>query len=215
MIMLIYRVAGLKCERVEGYVKSSDYLPGNTVQTPKFQHSWVAVFMDGHYRLVDPQYGSLGDKFVQEHYFATSPDELLLSHFPKDKRWLLMNQPATIEGFEGTLKTWPAMFHFNIRPLNMKSVIRTYDGKLSITVLLQNVAVNPQLEYAGPGPEIDTDTLEEKIDHEIRDVDNAETYHVTLPQEGNYYFTVYAHVLEDCLDVPVFQYRIEYVDELL
>lgn len=196
-------------------MKSADYLPGNTVQTPKFQHSWVAVVLDGHYRLVDPQYGATGDKFVQEHYFATSPDALLLSHFPKDKKWLLMNQPATVEGFEGTLKTWPAMFHFNIQPLNMKSVIRTYDGKLSITVLLQNVAVNPQLEYAGPGPDIDMDTLEEKIDHEIRDVDNAETYHVTLPQEGNYYFTVYAHVLEDCIDVPVFQYRIEYVDELL
>ncbi|XP_053377512.1 uncharacterized protein LOC123530427 isoform X3 [Mercenaria mercenaria] len=215
MYMDMLKVAGVKCERVDGYVKSADYLPGNTVQTQKFQHSWVAVCMDGHYRLVDPQYGALGDKFVQEHYFATSPDELLLSHFPKDKKWLLMNQPANIEGFEGTLKTWPAMFHFNIRPLNMKSVIRTYDGKLSITVLLQNVAVNPQLEYAGPGPEIDMDTLEEKIDHEIRDVDNAETYHVTLPQEGNYYFTVYAHVLEDCMDVPVFQYRIEYVDELL
>ncbi|XP_060575375.1 kyphoscoliosis peptidase-like isoform X1 [Ruditapes philippinarum] len=215
MYMDMLKIAGLRCERVDGYMKTSDYLPGNTVQTPKFQHSWVAVCMDGHYRLVDPQYGALGDKFVQEHYFATSPDELLLSHFPKDKKWLLMNQPATIEGFEGTLKTWPAMFHFNIRPLNMKSVIRTYDGKLSITVLLQNVAVNPQLEYAGPGPEIDMDTLEEKIDHEIRDVDNAETYHVTLPQEGNYYFTVYAHVLEDCVDVPVFQYRIEYVDELL
>ncbi|XP_052781978.1 uncharacterized protein LOC128218359 isoform X3 [Mya arenaria] len=215
MYMDMLKVAGLKCERVDGYVKSSDYLPGNTVQTPKFLHSWVAIAMDGHFRLADPTYGALGDKFHREHYFATSPDELILSHFPKDKKWLLMNQPATIEVFEGTLKTWPAMFHFSIRPLNMKSVIRTYDGKLSITVLLQNVAVNPQLEYAGPGPEIDTDTLEEKIDHEIRDVDNAETYHVTLPQEGNYYFTVFAHVLEDGIDVPVFQYRIEYNDELL
>ncbi|KAL4226885.1 hypothetical protein ACF0H5_014863 [Mactra antiquata] len=215
MYMDMLKIAGVKCEKVEGYVKSDDYLPGNTVQTSKFQHTWVAVSMDGHYRLVDPHYGAQGDKFVLEHYFATSPDGLILSHFPKDKKWLLMNQPATIEVFEGTLKTWPAMFHFNIRPLNMKSVIKTYDGKLSITVLLQNVAVNPQLEYAGPGPEIDSDILEEKIDHEIRDVDNAETYHVTLPQEGNYYFTVYAHVLEDCVDVPVFQYRIEYIDELL
>lgn len=215
------RAAGIKCEKVEGFVKSQDYLPGNTVQSPKFQHTWCAVQLDGHYRLVDPQYGAKRDKentherFYMDHYFMTSPDNFLLSHYPKEKRWLLMNQTYSIEGFEEMVKTWPAMFHFNIRPLSMKSVIRTYDGKLSITVLLRNVAVNPSLEYSGPGPELDAYSLKENIIEEIRDVENAETFHITLPQEGNYYFTLDAHVLEDEIDVPVFQCRIEYVDELL
>lgn len=215
------RAAGIKCEKVEGFVKSQDYLPGNTVQSPKFQHTWCAVQLDGHYRLVDPLYGAKRDKdntherFYMDHYFMTSPDNFLLSHYPKEKRWLLMNQTYSIEGFEEMVKTWPAMFHFNIRPLSMKSVIRTYDGKLSITVLLRNVAVNPSLEYSGPGPELDAYSLKENIIEEIRDVENAETFHITLPQEGNYYFTLDAHVLEDEIDVPVFQCRIEYVDELL
>lgn len=220
-VALVYRAAGIKCEKVEGFVKSQDYLPGNTVQSPKFQHTWCAVQLDGHYRLVDPQYGAKRDKdntherFYMDHYFMTSPDNFLLSHYPKEKRWLLMNQTYSIEGFEEMVKTWPAMFHFNIRPLSMKSVIRTYDGKLSITVLLRNVAVNPSLEYSGPGPELDAYSLKENIIEEIRDVENAETFHITLPQEGNYYFTLDAHVLEDEIDVPVFQCRIEYVDELL
>lgn len=215
------RAAGIKCEKVEGFMKSQDYLPGNTVQSPKFQHTWCAVQLDGHYRLVDPLYGAKRDKdntherFYMDHYFMTSPDNFLLSHYPKEKRWLLMNQTYSIEGFEEMVKTWPAMFHFNIRPLSMKSVIRTYDGKLSITVLLRNVAVNPSLEYSGPGPELDAYSLKENIIEEIRDVENAETFHITLPQEGNYYFTLDAHVLEDEIDVPVFQCRIEYVDELL
>ncbi|KAK3579092.1 hypothetical protein CHS0354_029951 [Potamilus streckersoni] len=209
------KIAGLKCEKIDGYVKNNDYYPGNAIEAPKFQHAWVAVSMDGHYCFVDPQMGASAEKFFMDHYFVTSPDELVLSHFPKDKKWLLMNQSVTLEEFQGVVKTWPAMFKFQIRPLSMKSVIRTLDGRLSITVLLQNVAINPQLEYAGPGPKIDQDTLEEKIDHEIRDVDNAETYHVTLPQEGTYYFTAYAHVLEDGIDIPVFQYRIEYKDEFL
>ncbi|XP_048740844.2 uncharacterized protein LOC125654800 isoform X3 [Ostrea edulis] len=215
------KAAGIKCEKVDGYVKSQDYLPGNTVQSSKFQHTWCAVQLDGHFRLVDPQYGARRDKenkherFYMDHYFMTSPDNFLLSHYPKEKRWLLMNQTYSIEGFESMVKTWPAMFHFNIRPLSMKSVIRTYDGKLSITVLLRNVAVNPSLEYAGPGPELDAYSLKENIIEEIRDVENAETFHITLPQEGNYYFTLDAHVLEDEIDVPVFQCRIEYVDELL
>ena len=160
-------------------------------------------------------YGARREKFFMDHFFMTAPDNLMLSHYPKDKRWLLMNQTINIETFEDTVKAWPAMFHFNIRPLSMKSVIRTYDGKLSITVLLRNVAVIPHLEYAGPGTIDDEDALADNIDEEIRDVENAETFHITLPQEGNYYFTLYAHVLEDELDVPVFQYRVEYVDELL
>ena len=196
-------------------MKSKEYLPGNTVQSPKFQHTWCAVQLDGHYRLVDPMYGARREKFFMDHFFMTAPDNLMLSHYPKDKRWLLMNQTINIETFEDTVKAWPAMFHFNIRPLSMKSVIRTYDGKLSITVLLRNVAVIPHLEYAGPGTIEDEDALADNIDEEIRDVENAETFHITLPQEGNYYFTLYAHVLEDELDVPVFQYRVEYVDELL
>ncbi|KAL3853231.1 hypothetical protein ACJMK2_016787 [Sinanodonta woodiana] len=209
------KIAGLKCEKIDGYVKNKDYYPGNAIESPKFQHSWVAVSIDGHYCFVDPQMGASGEKFVMDHYFVTSPDELVFSHFPKDKKWSLMNHSVTLEEFQGVVKTWPAMFKFQIKPLSMKSVIRTLDGRLSITVLLQNVAINPQLEYAGPGPIIDQDTLEEKIDHEIRDEDNAETYHVTLPQEGTYYFTAYAHVLADGIDIPVFQYRIEYKDEFL
>ncbi|VDI28195.1 Hypothetical predicted protein [Mytilus galloprovincialis] len=209
------KAAGIKCEKVEGYVKNKDYLPGNTVQSSKFLHTWNAVSIGGHFRLVDPCFGARKEKYFIDHYFATSPDDFILSHYPKEKRWMLMNQSLSVEDFEGTVKTWPAMFHFNIRPLSMKSVIRTYDGKLSVTVLLRGVAVIPVLEYSGPGAELDADSLRDNIDEEIRDSENAETFHITLPQEGNYYFTLTAHILNENRDVPVFQYRIEYVDELL
>ncbi|KAJ8301867.1 hypothetical protein KUTeg_020854 [Tegillarca granosa] len=112
------RAAGIKCERIEGFVKSKDYLPGNTVQSQKFAHTWNAVNLDGHYRLVDSFYGSRREKYFLDHYFMTSPDAFVLSHFPKEKKWLLMNQAISMEDFEDTVKTWPAMFHFNIRPLS-------------------------------------------------------------------------------------------------
>ena len=126
-----------------------------------------------------------------------------------------MAQGISVNDFEGTLKTWPAMFAFNIRPLNMRSVIKTYDGRLSITVILRNVAVTPVLEYEGPGEPLDSDMLSLNIDQEIRNVDNAETFHVGLPQEGVYFFTLMVHDLEEDEDIPVFQYRVDYTDELL
>jgi len=214
-LFCFFRAAGIKCEKVEGYVKNKDYLPGNTVQSSKFLHTWNAVSIDGQFSLVDPYFGARKEKYFMDHYFRTSPDAFILSHFPKEKKWMLMNKSITVDNFEDTVKTWPAMFHFNIRPLSTKSVIRTYDGKLSVTVLLKNVAVIPQLEYAGPGAELEAGSLVDNIDEEIRDSENAETFHITLPQEGNYYFTLLANIFEEEIDVPVFQFRIEYVDELL
>lgn len=213
-----YRAAGLKCEKIDGYAKGPDYRPGTPVggsSGNQFKHSWNAVLLGGHYHFLDAGFGALPCKFFVEHFFMTPPDEMRLSHFPRDKRWLLMTQSLSTHDFEGTLKTWPTMFAFNIRPLNMKSVLRSYDGRLSITVLLRNVAVSPQLEYVGPGTPQDADALAFNIDQEIRNVDNAETFHLNLAEEGTYYFTLMVHDLEEDEDIPAFQYRVEYKDELL
>ncbi|KAL8621774.1 hypothetical protein ACOMHN_016261 [Nucella lapillus] len=212
------RAVGLKCERIEGYAKGPDYRPGTPIgsgSSSHYRHSWNAVLLGGHYHFLDAGFGALHCKFFVEHFFMTPPDEMRLSHFPRDKRWLLMTQSLSMVDFEGTLKTWPTMFAFNIRPLNMKSVLRSYDGRLSITVLLRNVAVTPQLEYVGPGTPQDTDALVFNIDQEIRNMDNAETFHLNLPEEGTYYFTLMVHDLEEDEDIPAFQYRVEYSDELL
>ncbi|GFO22615.1 kyphoscoliosis peptidase [Plakobranchus ocellatus] len=209
------RCAGLRCELVEGHVKGVNYSPGSPALCSATRHAWNAVSLNGHYALLDAHLGSLPYKFFLEHFFMTPPDEFCLSHYPKDKRWLLMTRAISEEDFFGALKTWPTMFAFNIRPLSMRSVIKTYDGRLSVTVLLHSVAVTPVLEYAGPGPAQDSDSLTLGIDQEIRNTDNAETFHMYLPQEGDYFFTLMVHDVEEDEDIPVFQYKIEYKDELL
>ncbi|XP_046354275.1 uncharacterized protein LOC124133785 isoform X1 [Haliotis rufescens] len=209
------RCVGLKCELVEGVAKHRDYLPGDPVTVEACRHVWNAVLLDGQYRLMDVQFGAQPFKYFVEHFFLAPPDEFKLSHLPNNRKWSQMSQTTTIEDFEGTLKTWPAMFAFNIRPLSMKAVMRTYDGKLSVTVLLQNVAVTPTLQYLGPGPAQDSESLLYYIDQEIRSVDNAETFHLNLPKEGTYYFTLLVHDVEEDADIPALQYRIDYTDELL
>ncbi|KAL8594927.1 hypothetical protein ACOMHN_038490 [Nucella lapillus] len=238
------RAAGLKCEKIDGYAKGPDYDPGNPIGNSSSSsspignsssnksssssnnnsssstkhshaHSWNAVFLEGHYHFLDAGFGAVHHKFFVEHFFMTPPDEMRLSHFPKDKRWLLMTQSLSLSDFQTTLKTWPTMFAFNIRPLNMRSVLRSYDGKLSITVFLRSVAVSPQLEYLGPGTPQDAEALAFNIDQEIRNVDSAETFHLNLPEEGTFFFTLMVHDLEEDEDIPAFQYRVEYIDELL
>ena len=145
----------------------------------------------------------------------TPPEEVRLSHFSFDHRWQRVTYSGSMDEFVGSLKTWPAMFAFDIRPLTTHAVLTTTDGSLSVTVILRNVAVTPQLEYIGPGVAQDAYALSSNIDQEISSKDNAEMFHLNLYHKGTYYFTLLVHNREDDNDIPALQYRIQFNDEIL
>lgn len=213
--LFLFRLAGLTCEKIEGYTKTPDFSPGEDVFSDSYRHSWNAVFIDNRYFLLDSSEGSRREKFFREHFFCTGPSIFALTHFPDNQRWQLMERLVTKEDFAGALKVWPAMFVYDIRPLNSKSLIRTYDGKMCITFSVKNHSVLCHLEYAGPGQEVDPRGLAYHVDQHTNNVDNEESFHLTLPQEGVYFFTLLVNDPEDEFDLPVCQYRIDYRDELL
>ena len=52
-------------------------------------HAWNAVFVFGHWRLIDCTWGAgvdaQGYKEIEEHFFLTDPDEMIFTHFPHDE----------------------------------------------------------------------------------------------------------------------------------
>lgn len=36
----------------------------------------------------------------EEHYFLTNPDQLIVTHFPDESAWQLLQQPITLELFQ-------------------------------------------------------------------------------------------------------------------
>lgn len=106
-VALFQRLAGeigLQVEPILGYAKGFTYHSG--ASTKEANHSWLALRVGKHWRLIDPTWAS---GFVRDgrfernfswDYFMVDPDELVLSHFPEDSEWQLLPQPVRRKDFE-------------------------------------------------------------------------------------------------------------------
>lgn len=96
--------AGLEAVPILGYAKGFTYRPG--VSTGKPNHSWLAVRIDGRWRLVDPTWaaGFVNGRTFQPaftwDYFLVDPNTLILSHFPEESEWQLLPQTVSRKDFE-------------------------------------------------------------------------------------------------------------------
>jgi hypothetical protein len=95
---------GLVVEPITGYAKGFDYRDGQS--TRQNNHTWLAVLMENEWRLVDPTWGS---GFVADgefrpafswSWFMVAPDDLILSHHPRETSWQLVRWPLTRGEFE-------------------------------------------------------------------------------------------------------------------
>lgn len=98
------REVGLTAEPILGYAKGFNYTYGASTRRPN--HAWLAVRVDGRWRLVDPTWGSgfvAAGKFEPHFtwdYFLVNADELALSHYPEETRWQLLPRPLRRSEFE-------------------------------------------------------------------------------------------------------------------
>ena len=106
-VALFHRLArevGLAAAPIIGYAKGFTYRSGASSKEPN--HAWLAVRVNDRWRLVDPTWGSgfvNNQKFEPRFnwdYFLVDPNELILSHFPQDKKWQLLPTQVRRSDFE-------------------------------------------------------------------------------------------------------------------
>jgi hypothetical protein len=95
---------GLSVVAVTGYAKGVDYVFGKSTRKPN--HAWLAMHVGGAWRLIDPTWGSgvlngrtFEPRFTWDFFFV-APEELILSHFPEDAEWQLLEPPLDRRDFE-------------------------------------------------------------------------------------------------------------------
>lgn len=119
------REAGLQVAPISGYAKGFDYVYGQS--TRRENHAWLAVSIDGRWRLVDPTWGAGAvnhgrfEPAFSWDYFLTSPEELVLSHFPKDAAWQLMATPMRRREFERLPPVPRALLDVGFTPADIRS----------------------------------------------------------------------------------------------
>lgn len=53
-------------------------------------HSWNAIYVDNHWKLVDPT--NIGDKVLIDYFFDVNPNNLHFTHFPEEPYWQLTDK---------------------------------------------------------------------------------------------------------------------------
>lgn len=92
-------VAKIKCEVIYGFGRSNEkdlFSPPDGLR-----HAWNAVFVDNKWLFMDPTWAGPNVKSdLFDDYFLISPEAFIFSHFPEDKKWLLLNRSLTYDEFE-------------------------------------------------------------------------------------------------------------------
>lgn len=92
---------GVKAVIVSGKVRSTS----TAVGFPD-NHAWNAAYFDNKWWLIEPTMGAGafdGKKFVKRFKdvrFMTPPETSILTHFPTDRKWQLLDKPLTATEFE-------------------------------------------------------------------------------------------------------------------
>lgn len=137
------QIADIEVAVVQGYIKDAQYVPGSeksnidddtkSKHTPGSSfsevdqlHHWIAVVLEGNWRLVDPVCGAgLSDTKrsgswhpeLSDNFFLTDPEEFIYTHFPHDKsdpqyfRWQLLLPPLSQDQFVSAPHLSSHFFH--------------------------------------------------------------------------------------------------------
>ncbi|XP_013408285.1 uncharacterized protein LOC106172195 isoform X2 [Lingula anatina] len=197
--------AGLHCKVISGYAKGADYKPGMKFTGDTAHHSWNAVLIDGHWRLVDCHWAArrmIGKKGAEnvrygldEYYFMIDQRQLIYTHFPDDPNWQLLERQYTLEEFENLPPVKSLFFKYGLDLLSHKNAVIYTDDEVAVQVGFSL--------YRGPGLEFHCSLAFEDGREEIRDTklsrfilqetgDRFASFKIRVPDQGSYKFVIYA-----------------------
>ena len=75
-----------------------------------FRHAWNAVNINEKWILVDTTWGTSDDVSQSDFYFDMNPEWAIITHYPEDDRWQLLNEPLTLTEFNNSKFVKPIWF---------------------------------------------------------------------------------------------------------
>jgi len=75
-----------------------------------FRHAWNAIKLNGKWILVDTTWGTSNNFEVSDYYFDIKPELAIITHYPKENKWQLLDKPLSIEEFNNSKFIKPIWF---------------------------------------------------------------------------------------------------------
>ncbi len=89
----------VSAEVIHGFTK--DY-SGKVQKNKKPNHTWNAVKLNGQWQLLDITWaiGYGNNNKTDDFWFLIKPTDFILSHFPQERKWTLLNNPISFSDFQ-------------------------------------------------------------------------------------------------------------------
>ena len=87
---------GLRAEVVSGAVKDG------SGEVPRIGHAWNVVKIATEWELIDATWGANADGVINEKYFFTIPEDMIVDHLPFDPMWQLTINPLPLSVFKSS-----------------------------------------------------------------------------------------------------------------
>ncbi|MFC2127237.1 transglutaminase domain-containing protein [Bacteroidota bacterium] len=169
----------IECEVISGFTKTSAVAIGALPLGGR--HAWNAVKINKQWKLIDATWGSgygENNKWIRkfdEHFFFTSPEQMLNSHYPINSIWQLTSKKITEKEFANKPIYTPEFYKSCIELNNPLSGIISTRNKIFISITFKTITPDCELGYA-----YEKDFYFTTVIPEI----NATGIHIKIPCKG-------------------------------
>ncbi|CAL2092667.1 transglutaminase domain-containing protein [Tenacibaculum sp. 190524A05c] len=136
-------------ELIKGYVKNS---PDEIGSNPRFKnHIWNAVKLDKKWRLIDTTFGVDYDSYFDRAesnftYFDIPKEQMRLTHYPSDEKWLTYINQSTIKRFSALPMFWDSFIEAKAELVSPKiGMLNDEEKRKSFT--FRNLDENMKITY--------------------------------------------------------------------
>ncbi len=101
---------GIETLVVDGYVRHFT----NPIIEPEldqnFSHAWNVSKIDGEWKIIDTTWSQQFQTYVPDFYFDISPENAIITHFPSEEKWQLLEKPLSLDEFNSSQYIDPLYF---------------------------------------------------------------------------------------------------------
>ncbi len=91
--------SGIECLIITGHAKTLENLTLELELDDDYRHAWNTIKINDAWLLIDTTWAQQFEESISDFYFNVSPEKLILSHYPENAEWQLMEKPISINEF--------------------------------------------------------------------------------------------------------------------
>ncbi|WP_175454828.1 transglutaminase domain-containing protein [Lutibacter oricola] len=95
---------------ISGHIRDERNHYINLELDDNYRHAWNAIKINEKWLLVDSTWGTSLDSITADYYFNIDPKKAIITHYPSETKWQLLEKPLTLEEYNKSKFIKPIWF---------------------------------------------------------------------------------------------------------